>query len=87
MDFSGIELWIIRGATTVLLSIALLELILHKVIDLWTTVRRVKEIVVETSHGPVKVSVNPESEESVRELLNVVAKADGEKGIDGNGSQ
>jgi hypothetical protein len=76
MDFSAIEVWILRGATTVLLTVAVLQLLLREVMSLWTEVKRAKDIIVETKGGPVRISVNPESEESVRELLDVVAKAE-----------
>jgi hypothetical protein len=87
MDFSGIELWIVRAVTIVLFSIAALSLVLREVMSLLTQVKRAKDIIVETSRGPVQVSVNPDSEESVRELLKVVTRAEGAKDSDIPGSQ
>jgi hypothetical protein len=79
MDFTGIELWIFRGTATILLCIAAFQLILRSLAGLLSDARRVKDIIIETKSGTVTVSVNPDSEESVRALLNKVAETGGEE--------
>lgn len=76
MDQIFLKEVVLGTLTTVLLALSAAELIVIHFARLWKSVRKTTDIIVETKTGPVRVSVNPESEESVRRLLDVVEKAE-----------